>query len=168
MVLILCRLRNRRRHKETPTPVVSTQKQPIIPSVQEHPTQPVISELPTVPQVAQAESSGTLQHEGGNEPNQQHYEADPQPMIIASGSTQVESRRLVQLARSKPKRPFDDFSALQGSSNSTFTDLVVAQGDPPQHQQIEIAPLAKKRKSFLISEAALAREEAELDTEAGS
>ncbi|KAL3699448.1 hypothetical protein R1sor_017470 [Riccia sorocarpa] len=129
----LFRHRNRRRHEETPTPVVSTQKQPVIPSVQEHPTQPVISELLTVPQVAQAESSGALQQEGGTEPNQQHYEADPeadpQPMIIASGSTQ---------------------------------------GDPPQHQPIEIAPSAKKRKSFLVSEAALAREEAELDTEAAN
>ncbi|KAL3683302.1 hypothetical protein R1sor_001324 [Riccia sorocarpa] len=80
---------------------------------------------------------------------------------------QVESRRLVHLARSKSKRPFDDFSTLQGLSNSSFTNLVLAHGVPRQIQDQEISPLAKRLKPFTVSEAALAEEEAELAAETG-
>ncbi|KAL3684579.1 hypothetical protein R1sor_002601 [Riccia sorocarpa] len=80
---------------------------------------------------------------------------------------QVESRRLVHLARSKSKRPFEDFSALQGQNNSSFINLVLAQGAPGLIQELEISPPAKKHKPFTVSEAALAEEEAELAVETG-
>ncbi|KAL3682074.1 hypothetical protein R1sor_000096 [Riccia sorocarpa] len=124
----LFRHRNQRRQEKNQIPAEPSQKQPIIPSETEHPPAHVNTEEQVIPQVALAESSGAFQQEAAIESDQQHYELDPQPMIIASGSTQGVPRQIQDQEISPPAKRQKPFIVLEVALAEEEAELAAEAG----------------------------------------
>ncbi|KAL3674989.1 hypothetical protein R1sor_024937 [Riccia sorocarpa] len=94
----------------------------------EQPPAHVSIEEQVIPQVAQAESSGAFQQERAIESDKQHYEVDPQPMIIASGSTQGVPRQIQEQEISHPAKRRKPFTVSESALAEEEAELAAEAG----------------------------------------